>query len=155
MALNEVKDMKIAVSSDEKTHLTDFVVSELEKRGNEVVLFGPLAGEDLPWTLASEALGLSVSKGETDQGVLFCYTGTGASMVANKIPGIRAALCADAETARGAKWWNDANVLVMSLRRTSPEVAREILVAWFSEQIQEEEKPTIEQFKVIEKRYLK
>ena len=125
--------MKIAVASDEKTYLTDFVVAELEKRGHDAVLFGPLAGDDLPWTLASEKLALSVSQGETVQGVLFCYTGTGASMMANKVPGIRAALCADAETARGAKWWNDANVLVMSLRRTSTEVANEILEAWFTE----------------------
>lgn len=147
--------MKLAVASDEKNYLTDFVVAELEKRGHEVVLFGPLAGEDLPWTMASEQLALSVADGETDQGVLFCYTGTGASMAANKVPGIRAALCRDAETARGAKWWNDANVLVMSLRATSPEIAAEILDAWFAEQIRENEKPTIEQFKQIEKKYLK
>lgn len=147
--------MKIAVASDEKTHLTDFVVAELERRGHEVLLFGPLDGRDLPWTLASEELGNSVAQGEADQGVLFCYTGTGASMVANKIPGIRAALCGDAETARGAKWWNDANVLVMSLRATAPEVASEILNAWFEEEVLEEEKPSIEQFRQIERKYLK
>ena len=145
--------MKIAVSSDEKTYLTDFVVAELEHRGHEVRLFGPLAGEDLPWTLASEKLALSVAGGEADQGVLFCYTGTGASMVANKVRGIRAALCADAETARGAKWWNDANVLVMSLRATSPEIAKEILDAWFSEEVRAEEKPYIDQFDEIDKKY--
>ena len=147
--------MKIAVASDEKTYLTDFVVSELEKRGHEVVLFGPLDGRDLPWTLASEALGNAVAGEEADQGVLFCYTGTGASMAANKIPGIRAALCGDAETARGAKWWNDANVLVMSLRATSTEVAHEILTAWFEEEVLEAEKPSIEQFRQIERKYLK
>jgi RpiB/LacA/LacB family sugar-phosphate isomerase len=147
--------MKIAVASDEKTYLTDFVVAELEKRGHEPVLFGPLAGEELPWTLASEKLALSVANQETEQGVLFCYTGTGASMAANKVPGIRAALCADAETARGAKWWNDANVLVMSLRATSPEVAKEILDAWFAEKVREGEKPFIKQFEEIENKYLK
>lgn len=147
--------MKISVASDEKNYLTDFVVSELEKRGHEVILYGPLAGEELPWTLASEQLALSVTEGESEQGVLFCYTGTGASMAANKVPGIRAALVGDAETARGAKWWNDANVLVMSLRATSPEIASEILDAWFAEQVREEEKPAIEQFKAIEKKYMK
>lgn len=147
--------MKIAVASDEKTYLTDFIVAELEKRGHKPILFGPLVGDDLPWTLASEKLALSVASGETDQGVLFCYTGTGASMVANKVRGIRAALCADAETARGAKWWNDANVLVMSLRAMSTEIANEILDAWFSEQVREEEKPFIDQFQAIDKKYSK
>ena len=147
--------MKIAVASDEKTHLTDFVVTELEKRGHEPILFGPLVGDDLPWTLASEKLALSVATGESDQGVVFCYTGTGASMGANKIRGIRAALCADAETARGAKWWNDANVLVMSLRATSPQIANEILDAWFAEQVRPEEKPFIDQFEEIDNKYAK
>jgi len=94
-----------------------------------------------------------VASGESDEGVLFCYTGTGASMAANKVPGIRAALCGDAETARGACWWNDANVLVLSLRATSPEVAKEILEAWFSETVQPEEIATIDQLKEIEARH--
>lgn len=87
--------------------------------------------------------------------LLFCYTGTGASMTANKVPGIRAALCADAETARGAKWWNDAKVLVISLRAISTEVANEILTAWFSEEVHEEEKAFIDQFEAIDKKYRK
>lgn len=144
--------MKIAVASDDKTYLTDFVISELKERGHELVLFGPLIGEELPWTLASEKLARSVASGETEEGVLFCFTGTGSSMAANKVHGIRAALCSDAETAKGARWWNDANVLVMSLRATSTEVAKEILDAWFSESVLEEEKPFIEQVTEIEKR---
>ena len=147
--------MKIAVSSDEKTPLTDFVIDELKKRGHEVTLFGPLIDEDLPWTLASEKLADSVASGQTEQGVLFCYTGTGASMAANKVPGIRAALVGDAETARGAKWWNDANILVMSLRATSPDVAREILDAWFAEQVRADEEATIKQLQDIEQRHAK
>jgi ribose 5-phosphate isomerase B len=145
--------MKIAVASDEKTYLTDFVLDELKRRGHETILFGPLIGDDLPWTLASEKLADSVSKGEADEGVLFCYTGTGSSIAANKVKGIRAALCGDAETARGARWWNDANVLVMSLRKTSTEVAKEILDAWFSESVLEEEKIYIEQVSEIERRH--
>ncbi|MDX1522175.1 MAG: RpiB/LacA/LacB family sugar-phosphate isomerase [Anaerolineae bacterium] len=145
--------MKIAVASDEKTHLTDFVVEDLKKRGHEVRLFGPLVGDNLPWTLASEQLADAVAAGEADEGVLFCYTGTGASMAANKVPGIRAALCADAQTAKGARWWNDANVLVMSLRATSPEVAKEILDAWYLETVRPDEKATIDHLKDIEARH--
>ena len=145
--------MKIAIASDEKTYLTDFVTRELEARGCQVVPFGPLKGEDLPWTLASEQLARAVASGEAEQGVLFCYTGTGASIAANKVPGVRAALCADAQTAQGARWWNDANVLVMSLRATSTEIAREILDAWFSEQVKPEEKATISHLAEIETRH--
>ena len=145
--------MKIAIASDEKTHLTDFVIADLQKRGHELIVLGPLADDDLPWTLASEKLADAVATGDADEGVLFCYTGTGASIAANKVPGIRAALCGDAQTAKGARWWNDANVLVMSLRATSPEVAKEILDAWFSETVEEEEKATIAQLKEIEERH--
>jgi ribose 5-phosphate isomerase B len=145
--------MKIAIASDEKTHLTDFVIEDLKQRGHEVIPLGPLIAENLPWTLASEKLAETIARHEADEGVLFCYTGTGASMAANKVPGIRAALCADAQTARGARWWNDANVLVMSLRATSPDVAREILDAWFSESVKEGEKPTIAQLQEIEARH--
>ncbi|MBN1221420.1 MAG: RpiB/LacA/LacB family sugar-phosphate isomerase [Anaerolineae bacterium] len=145
--------MKIAVASDEKTLLTDFVVNELKKRGHEIILLGPLVGEELPWTLVSEELADMVADAEVDEGVLFCYTGTGASIAANKVPGVRAALCGDAQTAKGARWWNDANVLVLSLRATSPEVAKEILEAWFSETVRPEEIATIDQLKDIEARH--
>jgi ribose 5-phosphate isomerase B len=145
--------MKIVVASDEKTHLTDFVVADLESRGYELILLGPLIDEAMPWTLVSEQLADMVANGKADEGVLFCYTGTGASIAANKVPGVRAALCGDAPTAQGARWWNDANVLVMSLRATSPEVAKEILDAWFLETAKEEEKPTIAQLKEIEARH--
>jgi ribose 5-phosphate isomerase B len=145
--------MKIAVASDEKTPLTDFVLEDLKARGHEVIPLGPLAGENLPWTLASEKLAETVVNREADEGVLFCYTGTGASMAANKVPGIRAALCGDAQTARGARWWNDANVLVMSLRATSPDVAKEILEAWYSETVREAERPIIAQLQEIEARH--
>jgi len=145
--------MRIAVASDEKTHLTDFVVEYLKQHSHEVVLYGPLADDDLPWTLASEQLADAVAKGEADEGVLFCYTGTGASIAANKVPGIRAALCGDAQTAQGARWWNAANVLVMSLRATSTAVAQEILDAWYAETVKEEEKATIAHLKDIEARH--
>jgi ribose 5-phosphate isomerase B len=123
--------MKIAVGSDERTHLTDTVVEELQKRGHEVTLFGPLAGQEVYWPAVAQEVAEAVVAGEADEAVLFCWTGTGISLAANKVPGIRAALCGDAETARGARLWNKANVLCLSLRATPEVVAKEILESWF------------------------
>ncbi|NOZ06913.1 MAG: RpiB/LacA/LacB family sugar-phosphate isomerase [Chloroflexi bacterium] len=122
--------MKIAVGSDERTHLTGAVIEDLRARGHELTLFGPLAGREEDWPVVSRALAEAVAGGAADEGILFCWTGTGASIAANKVPGIRAALCRDAETARGARIWNHANVLVMSLRATAEAIAKEILDAW-------------------------
>lgn len=124
--------MRIAVGSDERTHLTDTVVEELKKRGHDVELFGPLAGDPLPWPDVGQAVAERVASGQADEGILFCWTGTGVSIAANKVPGVRAALCDDPQTAAGARKWNKANVLCLSLRRTSEVVAKEILDAWFS-----------------------
>jgi ribose 5-phosphate isomerase B len=124
--------MRIALGSDERTALTDAVVDDLRARGAEVVLVGPPAGEELQWAEVGRRVGEQVAAGAADTGVLFCWTGTGASIAANKVRGVRAALCTDVETAAGARRWNDANVLVMSLRLTSPHVAKEMLDAWFA-----------------------
>jgi ribose 5-phosphate isomerase B len=124
--------MKVVVGSDEKTGLTDAVRDDLEQRGHAVVLVGPPAGEAIEWAEVGQRVGELVAGGEAETGVLFCWTGTGASIAANKVPGARAALCTDAATAAGARKWNDANVLVMGLRLTSAEVARELLDAWFA-----------------------
>jgi len=145
--------MKIAVGSDERTHLTDFVIEELKKRGIELELHGPLSGENIQWADVAQNVAERVANGKCDQGILFCWTGTGVSMAANKVPGIRAALCADAETARGARKWNDANVLAMSLRLTSPIIAKEIIDAWFSASLEKEEAPNVEKVKAIEEKY--
>jgi ribose 5-phosphate isomerase B len=124
--------LKIAVGSDEKTVLTDFVVEELKKRGHNVMLFGPLKGEAMGWPDVGENVAIDVNRKRADQAVVFCWTGTGVTIAANKVPGVRAALCWDAETAKGARMWDDANVLAMSLRSTSNAIAKEILDAWFS-----------------------
>lgn len=124
--------MKIAVGSDMKTHLTDAVVDELKRLGHEVQIFGALVKEPALWSQVAVEVAEKVSIGEYDQAVLFCWTGTGISLAANKVPGIRAALCHDAGTASGARKWNDANILAMSLRSVSEQVAKEILEAWFS-----------------------
>jgi ribose 5-phosphate isomerase B len=124
--------VRISVAADERTGVADAVVEELRRRGHEPVLHGALAdGERDDWAWASEAAARDVAEGRADQGVVCCWTGTGASIAANKVSGIRAALCGDAETARGARKWNDANVLALSLRTTSPAVLEEILDGWF------------------------
>jgi len=138
--------MKIALGSDERTAVTDAVTDDLYRRGHEVVPVG-LGGHDLEgavpssgtgehhaadWVDVGHAVGRLVAAGDVDFGVLFCWTGTGASIAANKVAGVRAALCADAPTAAGARRWNDANVLVMSLRLTTPPLAAEMLDAWFA-----------------------
>ncbi len=144
--------MKLVLGSDERTHVTDFVVDELRRRGHRVELFGPPAGEDLQWTDVAENVGRQVAAGEAEQGVLFCWTGTGVAMAANKVPGVRAALCGDAETARGARRWNDANVLCMSLRATSEVIAKEILDAWFEAQPDPSEAENIEKVRELDRR---
>ncbi len=133
--------MKIAVGSDERTHLTDTVIDELKKRGHELILFGPLAENDsyVDWPLTSSKVARAVASGEADEGIVCCWTGTGASIAANKVTGIRAALCHDAETARGARIWNHANVLALSLRATPEAIAKEILDAWFATPFSEDE----------------
>lgn len=128
--------MKIAIGSDEKTHLTDVVIECVRKLGYQVELYGPLAGRDRYWPAVAQEVSESVVSGSADEAILFCWTGTGISLAANKVPGIRAALCIDAETARGARLWNKANILCMSLRATSEVVAKEILDSWFATEYQ-------------------
>lgn len=124
--------MKIAVGSDMKTHVTDVVVAELRRRGHSVEVFGALVETPALWSKVAVEVAEMVAGGIFDQAVLFCWTGTGISLAANKVKGIRAALCQDAQTAEGARKWNDANVLAMSLRVVSEPVAKEILDAWFA-----------------------
>src|SRR3954466_4976322 len=124
--------MRISVAADERTGVADAVVEELRKRGHEPVVHGALNDDERDdWAWASEAAARDVADGRAQQGVVCCWTGTGASIAANKVQGVRAALCADAETARGARKWNDANVLAISLRTTSAALLEEILDAWF------------------------
>jgi ribose 5-phosphate isomerase B len=125
--------MRVAVASDMDTPLARRVVAELEDRGHDPIAHGALADDERSdWAWASERAAREVTSGAADQGIVCCWTGTGASIAANKVPGIRAALCADAETARGARTWNDANVLALSLRTTSEALLGEILDGWFA-----------------------
>jgi len=119
--------VRIVVGADDEGAVADAVVDELRSRGHDVDVLGRAQWPDIAARVAH-----AVAAGEADQGVLFCWTGTGTSMAANKVPGIRAALAWDPWIAEGARKWNDANVLVMSLKRTDPQTAREIVAAWLS-----------------------
>jgi ribose 5-phosphate isomerase B len=125
--------MRIAVSADERTGVADLVAEALRARGHDPLPHGALSdAERDDWAWASEAAARDVAEGRAEQAVVCCWTGTGASIAANKVGGIRAALCGDAATAAGARRWNDANVLALSLRTTSAAVLDEILDAWFA-----------------------
>ena len=133
--------MRCAIGSDDAGPLTDALVDELERRGAAVERFGALrpalrqAQDDTSeteWASIGRAVGAAVAEGRADAGIVCCWTGTGISIAANKVPGVRAALCADAATAEGARRWNDANVLALSLRATTPAVGLEILAAFLA-----------------------
>ena len=132
--------MKIVVASDERTGLTDFVIKYLKDKGHKLTYLGDLIDKRKKWKwvdIGIEAAEL-VSKAKVDQGILFCWSGTGICMAANKVEGIRAASCWDSETTRLARKWDDANVLCMSLRATSEQVAKEIIDVWFLTKFDEE-----------------
>jgi ribose 5-phosphate isomerase B len=125
--------VRIAVAADERVGVASELLDALRARGHELILHGIYAaGEREDWAWCSEAAARDVAAGRAEQAVVACYTGTGASIAANKVPGVRAALCQDAQTAAGARRYNDANVLALSLRATSSPALEEILDAWFA-----------------------
>jgi ribose 5-phosphate isomerase B len=118
--------MRIVLGADDEGAVADAVVDDLRRRGHDVTVL-----ERAQWPEVARQVGEAVASGDADQGIVFCWTGTGTAMAANKVPGVRAALAWEPWIAEGARRWNDANVLVMSLKRTAPDAAREILDAWF------------------------
>jgi ribose 5-phosphate isomerase B len=144
--------VRIAIGGDERNDVTDHVLEALRKRGHELVkVVGPVGGGTEQWADVGREVGESVAAGEADQGIVFCWTGTGVSMAANKVHGARAALCTDAGQAKGARRWNDANVLAMSLRLTSAPLADEILESWFSTtELDPAEVPNIDKVKAAD-----
>jgi ribose 5-phosphate isomerase B len=132
--------MRIAFGTDERTVLTDGVRARLADAGHEVVE----CGDGDPWPDVGRAVGEAVAEGRADRGVVCCWTGTGVSMAANKVAGVRAALCTDAETARGARRWNDANVLALGLRLTSGTVADEVVDAFLTTEADPSERGLID-----------
>jgi ribose 5-phosphate isomerase B len=124
--------MRVAVAADERVGIAQAIVEELRRRGHEPISHGALSDTERDdWAWASEAAARDVAEGRSEHAIVCCWTGTGASIAANKVPGVRAALCGDAQTAAGARRWNDANVLALSLRATSEAELGEILDAWF------------------------
>lgn len=152
--------MNLAIGSDEQTHLTDFVCRELESQEHTLLKFGALcptaSHEEKRWTSVAHQVAECVSNGTCQQGILFCWTGTGVTMAANKVPNVRAALCTDAETAKGARRWNNANILAMSLRLTSETVAKEMLREWFSTMpdTDAENQACLSELEKLERKYL-
>ncbi len=123
--------MNIAVSSDEYYPIHDYVVEELKKLGHSVTCFGALLTKETgSWVDAAKVASEAVRSGKCDEAILFCWTGTGVCITANRFPGIRAALCTDPQTAAGARTWNHANVLVLSNRILSEAGVTDILAAW-------------------------
>jgi ribose 5-phosphate isomerase B len=123
--------MILSVGADERKPIVDHILKHLKETGHEIVWYGPSGKASVPWPEVARCVAEDVARGNTAEGILFCWTGTGVSIAANKVPGVRAALCGDAETARGARLWNNANVLCLSLRTLSEAVAEEILRTWF------------------------
>ena len=132
--------MRIAFGTDERTPLTAAIVEQLTAAGHDV----DVVGDGDPWPDVGRAVGEAVAAGRADRGVVCCWTGTGVSIAANKVAGARAALCTDAETARGARRWNDANVLALGLRLTSPATATEMLDAFLGTDADDDERPNVE-----------
>lgn len=120
--------MRVAFGTDEVTTVSEALKAAMVELGHEVVV---LADGD-PWPDVGRRVGEAVAGGGADRGLVCCWTGTGVSIAANKVPGVRAALCTDAETARGARRWNDANVLALGLRLTSEATGREMLEAFLT-----------------------
>ena len=132
--------MRVAFGTDEQTPLTDAIIALLADRGHDVDIVA--LGD--PWPDAGRLVGEAVGSGRCERGVVCCWTGTGVSIAANKVLGVRAALCTDAVTAQGARRWNDANVLALGLRLTSPVVATEIVDAFLTTAVEPSELPNIE-----------
>lgn len=125
--------LRVAVGSDDNYYIANFIVNYLRSKGFEVVPVGSVkTGRPEPWPDVGYEVGRLVASGQVDYGIVICYTGTGVSIAANKVRGVRAALCTDSKTAEGARLWNDANVLALSARLLSEEVAKEIINTWFS-----------------------
>jgi ribose 5-phosphate isomerase B len=143
--------MRILLGADERTAMTDALTERLRTLGHDVVdALGPMAGLSHRWADLASEVARRVASGEADQGIVCCWTGTGVSIAANKVAGIRAALCSDASQARGARLYNDANILALSLRTTTPALMEEILDAWFS--VSEPDPSEVDQISKLEPR---
>jgi ribose 5-phosphate isomerase B len=148
--------VRVVLCSDEPYPVHDTVRQWLEERGHEVVPFGAVAtGAEVPWASAAESAAEAVANGDCDQGVFFCWTGTGISIAANKVAGVRAALCSDPGQAAGARVWNHANVLCLSNRTLAGDLAKEILAAWFDTEVGDQGAAGVADLASVEARHLR
>ena len=122
--------MKIAIGSDNQNHLTTEITAYLKAKGIKFVLCGALAGIESDYVDAASEVAQLVKSGECEQGLIFCWTGTGVTIIANKFHGVRAALCVDSFSAKIARLANNANVLVLGIRLTGEPLAKEIVDTW-------------------------
>lgn len=136
---------RVAVGADDRTAFTEALLAELERRGHRVVVYGPMGGGGEQWADVGRLVAEDVAGGRADTGIACCHTGTGVSIAANKVRGARAALCKDAEITRGARAWNDANVLCLALASTPEPDLPAILDAWFDAiPVDEDERPSLD-----------
>lgn len=138
------------MGSDGKSAATAFAIQYLKEKDFEVHLYGALVQKKVLWPNVALEVAQKLSGGAVDEAILFCWTGTGVCLVANKVPGIRAVLCSDAETAKGAKYWDHANLLCLSLRTLSEAMTKEILDAWFAGEFSQE-KEDLECIEIIKR----
>lgn len=131
--------MRIVFGTDERRPTTDAIKAWIERAGHEL----DVAGEGDPWPDVGHRVGRAVAEGAAERGVVCCSTGTGVSIAANKVAGVRAALCTDVATAVGARRWNDANVLAIGLDGTDADTAVEMLGAFLGTEVDVEEVSTI------------
>jgi ribose 5-phosphate isomerase B len=146
--------MRIALCSDEPYPVHATVRRLVEARGHEVMPFGALvSGHETPWASAAEQAAEAVSRGECDEGIFFCWSGTGIAMAANKVFGIRAALCTDPGMVQAARVWNHANVLCLSNRLLSDDMAKEMLAVWFDTALGEQGKSGVDTLGHVDARH--
>jgi len=146
--------MRIAFCSDEPYPVHDVIRDELKRRGHTVVGFGAVvSGQDEPWADVAEEAAQAVATGACDEGVFLCWSGTGISMAANKVAGIRAALCTDPKTAEAARLWNHANVLCLSNRLLSDDLAKEILASWFNTTLGDQGAAGVEKLNAVDDKH--
>ena len=132
--------MRMAVGSDSETNLTRVITEYLESKGVELIRCGALSGEEADYVDAARDVGEAIAAGRSEQGLIFCNTGTGVTIVANKVPGVRAALCPDNYSAEIARLANNANVLVLGMRLTGEMHAKEIVDTWLATKPSTEER---------------
>lgn len=146
--------MKIAIGNDHAATTLKFEIMEYVKGlGHEVINFGTDTNESCDYPLYGEKVGRAVVAGEADCGILICGTGVGISIAANKVNGVRAAVCSDSTTARLVKEHNNANILAFGARIVGSELAKDMVKAYLeAEFLGDRHQRRVDMFAEIERR---